>query len=214
MGKSRVKNLLQSILPGYQTLNLERPVDMKPRFGHGKPPHPGLYDIINRNREIYKEWLVKVLSYRDSLLTIKDKHHSNTSIEPLWNNGSLPGLDIVMLYAITASSHPATFIEIGSGTSTKVVLKAKTDYSLTTKIISIDPAPRIEIDKISDQLIRQPLEKINLSLFATLQKGDIVFVDNDHRIFPNSDVTVFFLEIMPYLPAGVKVHLHDIYLPY
>lgn len=214
MAQSRVKNILKSFLPKYQTLNLEYPVVMRPRFGHGKPPHPGLYEIINRNREIYKEWLVKVLSYRDSLFTIKDKMHSNSAIEPVWNNGFLPGLDIVMLYTVIASSNPSKYIEIGSGNSTKVVFKAKRDYSLATKIISIDPAPRIEIDKLADELVRQPLENIDLSLFADLKKGDVVFVDNSHRIFPNSDATVFFLEILPYLPEGVKVHLHDIYLPY
>jgi hypothetical protein len=31
---------------------------------------------------------------------------------------------------------------------------------------------------------------------------------------PNSDATVFFLEILPRLQPGVIVHIHDIYLPY
>jgi len=214
MATPRIKTILKSFLPGYQTLNLEYPVEMKPRFGHGKPPHPGLYEIINRNREIYKEWLVRSLSYTEQLLTIKDKSHTSNVVEPCWNNGFLPGLDIVMLYTIVASGHPSMYVEIGSGNSTKVAFKAKRDFSLNTKIITIDPAPRVEIDRISNQLIRQPLEKTDLSIFAELKKGDIVFVDNSHRIFPNSDATVFFLEVLPYLPQGVKVHLHDIYLPY
>lgn len=30
----------------------------------------------------------------------------------------------------------------------------------------------------------------------------------------NSDVTVFFLDILPRLPAGILVGIHDIFLPY
>lgn len=214
MATSKIKSLLKSFLPGYQTLNLEYPVEMLPRFGHGKPAHPGLYQIINQNREIYKEWLVKALSHRDNLLSIKDKVDSSNPIDPTWNNGFLPGLDIILLYTIVASSHPATYVEIGSGHSTKVVFKAKRDYTLSTRIICIDPSPRTEIDKIADQVINQPFEKTDLSVFSQLKKGDIIFVDNSHRLFPNSDATVFFMEVFPYLASGVKIHFHDIYLPF
>lgn len=33
-------------------------------------------------------------------------------------------------------------------------------------------------------------------------------------MLPNSDATVFFLEVMPQLKPGVIVHIHDIYIPY
>ena len=33
---------------------LEYPVKPQPRYGYGKPPHPGLYEIINRNRTAMK----------------------------------------------------------------------------------------------------------------------------------------------------------------
>jgi len=38
-------------------------------------------------------------------------------------------------------------------------------------------------------------------------------MDGSHRSFMNSDVTIFFLEILPRLKSGVLVHLHDIFLP-
>ncbi|MGH9508484.1 MAG: class I SAM-dependent methyltransferase, partial [Terriglobales bacterium] len=47
-----------------------------------------------------------------------------------------------------------------------------------------------------------------------LRQGDILFVDGSHRSFMNSDVTVFFLDILPQLRPGVLVHIHDIDLPY
>lgn len=187
---------------------------MKPRYGHGLPAHNLLNEIIGANRETYKVWLVKTLSNRDYLTSIKDKTKVMNSVDPSWNNGFLPGLDIALLYTIFASSNAATYIEIGSGNSTKVAFKAKKDFSLNTQIISIDPAPRTEIDKLADKVIPLPFEKTDMSVFSTLQKNDIVFVDNSHRIFPNSDATVFFMEVLPSLAPGVLVHIHDIYLPY
>jgi hypothetical protein len=41
-----------------------------------------------------------------------------------------------------------------------------------------------------------------------------LFIDNTHRILPNSDSTVFYLEVLPALKRGLIVHIHDIYLPY
>jgi len=51
-------------------------------------------------------------------------------------------------------------------------------------------------------------------VFASLGEGDVLFIDSSHRSFMNSDVTVFFLEVLPRLKAGVMVHIHDIHLPY
>ena len=109
---------------------------------------------------------------------------------------------------------PGKYIEVGSGNSTKVAYKAKKDNKLKTEIVSIDPQPRAEIDELSDVVIREPFEDIDLSFISNLEENDILFIDNSHRILPNSDSMVFYLEILPRLKKGVIVHLHDIYLPY
>lgn len=207
------KSIFKTILSRFQTLHLEYPVDMKPRYGHGHPPHPGLAAIIGQNRKEYREWLDKALASSDALLSLPQYRNASDPHMPSWNNGFLPGLDILMLYTIVSSVAPSTYIEIGSGNSTKVVAKAKRDHQLSTKIISMDPAPRAEIDQLADSIIRQPFERADLSIFSTLKSGDIVFVDNSHRIFPNSDATVFFMDVLPVLPKGVIVHIHDVYLP-
>jgi hypothetical protein len=62
-------------------------------------------------------------------------------------------------------------------------------------------------------VIREPLETTSLAPFAALEAGDVVFFDGSHRTFMNSDVTVFFLEVLPNLPAGALVGIHDIHLP-
>ncbi len=73
--------------------------------------------------------------------------------------------------------------------------------------------PRREIDAICDRTLRAPLEGCDLTLFEELRAGDIVFFDGSHRSFANSDVTVFFFEVMPRLAPGVIVQIHDIFIP-
>jgi hypothetical protein len=77
----------------------------------------------------------------------------------------------------------------------------------------LDPEPRAQIDALCDTSIRRRLEDCDLSMFDQLEAGDILFFDGSHRVFTNSDVTVFFLELMPRLKPGVIVHIHDIFLP-
>lgn len=74
--------------------------------------------------------------------------------------------------------------------------------------------PRIEIDAIANEVIRVPFENISLDSLIELEENDILFIDNSHRILPNSDSMVFYLEILPKLKKGVIVHIHDVYLPY
>ncbi len=88
------------------------------------------------------------------------------------------------------------------------------DSNLKTKIISIDPAPRRKIDAICDEVIRDGRETCDLSIFDCLEEGDILFFDGSHRSFINSDVTVFFIDILPRLKLGVFIPLHDIFLPW
>jgi hypothetical protein len=178
------------------------------------PPHKRLYDIINSNRAQYKLMLSNILRYKDKFQSIKKSIEEKNSQNPVYNNGFLPGLDIFGIYTIIAEYKPQTYIEVGSGNSTKVAYKSIKENNLKTKIISIDPQPRAEIDKISDEIIRAPFEDINFDFVFALKENDILFIDNSHRILPNSDSMVFFLEVLPNLPKGVIVHIHDIYLPY
>src|SRR5690606_34794537 len=73
-----------------------------------------------------------------------------------------------------------------------------------------------QIDHLADKVIRQPFENLtdNSFIVDSLEANDILFIDNSHRVFPNSDGMICFLELLPRLKKGVIVHIHDIYLPY
>ena len=175
-------------------------------------PHPRLERIISSRGEEYRSVLALLADHRDEFARIPVE--ASDPQEPGWHNGWQPGLDSGALYAFLRRGAPSLYLEVGSGNSTKFARRAIRDGGLATQIVSIDPSPRAEVDVLCDRVIRAPLEGADLSAFGELTSGDVVFFDGSHRIFTNSDATVFFLEILPQLSAGVLVAIHDIYLPY
>jgi hypothetical protein len=196
--------------PGQTVVRLDYPTS-----AHNAPrwhPHPGLERIIVERADVYDSSLETIGGYRDAFAKIAV--HTEDPYEPAWLNGWQPGLDSGAIYAFLRSRSPALYLEIGSGTSTKFARRAIRDGDLDTKIVSIDPFPRAEIDELCDRVVRSPLETADLAALDELAAGDIVFFDGSHRTFTNSDATVFFLDVLPRLPAGVLVGIHDIYLPH
>jgi hypothetical protein len=146
-----IKEIYRFLSPKYQNLFLEYKVDFRPRYGNGLPPHPSLFSIIDSHREVYKNLLEKALTYKEAIWQIKKNNLENDSIKPTWNNGFLPGLDIIGIYTLISEFKPNKYIEIGSGNSTKVAYKAKIEQKIDTEIVSIDPMPRAENRQISFQ---------------------------------------------------------------
>jgi hypothetical protein len=62
--------------------------------------------------------------------------------------------------------------------------------------------------------MRVPLQKAPTDAFAVLTRGDLLFVDSSHILMPGSDVDLLLNRILPDLPTGVLIHLHDIFLPF
>lgn len=194
------------------TIELDYPVTPRPRWGHGAPPHPVLHTRFEAERSRYRRVLRRILRYRDDLARIPVTPGEDAT-QPCWSNGWLPGHDAAALYAFLADADPQLYLEIGSGNSTKFARRAIVDHGLRTRVVSIDPSPRAEIDAICDEVVREPAETVDLSLYGRLRKGDVLFVDNSHRCLQNSDATALFLDVLPVLPRGVLVGVHDVYLP-
>ena len=172
--------------------------------------------IIIEDFELNKEHIVKCINiikkFAMSLRSIALTEREN-SVRPQWINDWIPPIDGAMLYSTLASMNPRYYIECGSGNTTKFAAAAISDHALRTKIISIDPCPRAEIDLLCDEIFRLPFEEMDLSFFKRLTSEDVFVLDNSHRVLPNSDVTVFFTEVLPDLPPGLIYALHDIALP-
>ena len=209
---TQIRELARYISPE-NTVLLDYSVHPKPRWNYTNP-HPELYKLIDEKRDCYKDYICQFLGYIPLLEKINNSVQQVHPNEPSWINGWMPALDGVALYCFIAIYKPTLYIEIGSGSSTRFARKAIKDQQLSTKIVSIDPNPRADIDRICDHVLRVPLEDVDQSLFQDLGRNDILYIDNSHRSFMNSDVTVTFLEILPRLHPGVLVQIHDIALPY
>jgi hypothetical protein len=122
--------------------------------------------------------------------------------------------DAAALAVVIGHFKPSKILEIGSGISTRYMRMFVDRLSLHTKITCIDPFPRAEIDGVADRVIYEPLERAIENHRFDLQSGDIVFLDGSHYVFQGNDTLTFFFKFMPSLPAGVIIHIHDIYLPY
>lgn len=132
---------------------------------------------------------------------------------PRFEQDWFPRLDAAIAYSLVRTRHPRRIIEIGSGHSTRFMARAIADEGLTTAFTAIDPAPRAALAGLNVNWLRQPLQTAGIAPFAALTAGDILFIDSSHVLMPGSDVDLLFNEICPRLPAGVLVHIHDIFLP-
>ena len=183
------------------------------RYGAGRPLHPQLLSLLQENHNRYAEFIDSMAeSHAEFEAVALEGSYSDTL--PFWLNTWFAPLDGMALQTMLRLNKPKMFVEIGSGVSTKFARLAKDRHQLETRMISVDPHPRNEINQLVDRPVRMPLERVTLANFDHLGPGDILFLDSSHRSFQNSDVTVFFLEILPRLRPGVIVHIHDIYLPY
>jgi len=213
MGSILTKNLLRTIrriLRGSPIITLDYPYRIRARYGYGVPPHPGLFRIVQAGHTNYQRLIAKMYELQPSLEKIPK---ASTDGSANWENKFFTGSDAAALYALLCQHNPSNFVEIGSGNSTKFARHAIDNNKLKTRITCIDPAPRADITRVADVVLHFGLQEDDLSVFKNLKSGDFVSLDGSHYCYQNSDTAVFFLEVLPNLPKGVLVHLHDIRIP-
>lgn len=202
--------LLRMLREGRALLPIDHPPDFAARWGHAQPPARAIVRIIERHADAQRAYLRRLAAFRDDLATIPALPEG---VQPGWRQNWFPPLDGISLYGALAAGRPRHFVEIGSGHSTLFARRAIADHATGTRIISIDPFPRADVAGVADEVHRARLESIDLSVFDRLEPGDVVLFDGSHRVLQNSDVTVFFLDVLPALPPGVLVGIHDIFWP-
>lgn len=133
--------------------------------------------------------------------------------QPRWDQDWFPRLDAAALYATIRTRAPSRLVEIGSGHSTRFAARAVADGGLATSISCIDPAPRADLAGLPIRLERRLLGNDVQPLVPLLGAGDILLVDSSHLAVPGSDVDRIVNDLLPRLPAGVLLHVHDVVLP-
>jgi len=133
---------------------------------------------------------------------------------PRWNQDWFPRLDAAAAYTLIRVRAPRRIVEVGSGHSTRFLSRALLDDGSSALITAIDPAPRAAIEGLENvELLRTPLHNAGLGPFESLQSGDVLFIDSSHILMPGTDVDMLFNRVLPALPSGVLIHVHDVFLP-
>lgn len=132
-------------------------------------------------------------------------------------NSQFSWLDSRMLFVMLRHLRPKRMIEIGSGFSSLLTADINRRFlNSQLEFTCIEPYPRefllTGIPGIS-HLIQNKVQDVPLSTFSNLKTGDILFIDSSHVCKTGSDVNHIYFEIVPRLPAGVFIHIHDIFLP-
>lgn len=131
------------------------------------------------------------------------------------DNGWFSTVDAEIFYSMIGTYEPNLIIEVGSGNSTRLARKSIEDNKLDTRIISIDPSPRVALNQNISEHILVKVEELKYPYITdVLKKNDILFIDSSHQILAGGDVNFLFLEVLPRLQTGVLVHIHDIFLPF
>ena len=170
-----------------------------------------IQEIFKQHEPRMRQTLLDIAQFTSSLTQIP--RTTQLPLQPCWDNPWFPPFDGVALYGLLALHKPRRYIEVGSGISTRFARQAIQDFQLATTIISIDPHPHNPVEGLCDEVIVQRAENMPQEFWQSLSANDMVFIDNSHRSFPGSDVTVFFTEVLPSLPSGVIYGIHDIFLP-
>jgi glycosyltransferase involved in cell wall biosynthesis len=135
-----------------------------------------------------------------------------------YSNGYCGPGDAEALYCMIRHFKPRRIVEVGCGQSTIVSHLAIADAMAADKAYSCrqicyEPYENPWLEALGVEVKRELIEKSDLALFKSLSAGDIVFIDSSHALRPMGDVEFEFLHILPNLPKGVIVQVHDIFSP-
>jgi hypothetical protein len=160
--------------------------------------------------------ILKEFNFNDELE--KMPFEKSADREFYYHHSSFGPGDAEYLYNMVRRFKPQTIIEVGCGNSTLMMVSAvnknKTeDPGYSCRHICIEPYKGSWLDKIGVEVIRKPVEALELETFAILGKNDILFIDSSHVVRSNGDVVFQYNEVLPILRSGVFVHSHDIFTP-
>ena len=115
-------------------------------------------------------------------------------------NGSFAGMDSRLLYYQIKTNKPKKIIEVGSGNSTLLMVETIKKYKLNTELICIEPYPSNFLIQMNDlgiiKLIQSNLQDVDTSIFESLDKNDILFLDSSHVAKYDSDVLYYLKAVL------------------
>jgi hypothetical protein len=129
--------------------------------------------------------------------------------------------DAIFLYCMIRHVRPQRIIEVGSGFSSALMLDTNErffDGRINCTFIEPNPERLLNLFRERDReqatLIRRRVQDVDVSRFAELSRGDILFIDSTHVSKTGSDVNHLIFNVLPALAEGVHIHFHDVAYPF
>lgn len=135
-----------------------------------------------------------------------------------FNNDAFEPGDAETWYQVVRTLRPRRIIEIGSGFSTLMAIRAvernrADDPDYVCEHTCIEPYEMPWLESTGVVVLRERVERVPLSFFEQLDRNDVLFIDSSHVIRPQGDVLFEFLDLLPTVRPGVVVHIHDVFSP-
>jgi predicted O-methyltransferase YrrM len=173
-------------------------------------PYGALEARLGARSGLFREALARLAEFAPALEAIG----CEPAPAPRWAQDWFPRLDAAMAYGMVRCHRPRRIVEVGGGHSTRFLARAIQDGGLECQLTVIDPAPRASLAGLpSLTLARTIVQAADPAIFEALRPGDMLLIDSSHVLMPGSDVDLLLNRVLPRLPGGILVHVHDIFLP-
>jgi predicted O-methyltransferase YrrM len=133
-------------------------------------------------------------------------------------NSQFSWLDSRALFVLLREWRPRRLIEIGSGFSSLLIADVNRRFlGNSLEVTCVEPYPRPFLhDGLPgiSHLLQAKVQDVALDTFTALEAGDVLFIDSSHVAKTGSDVNYLYFEVLPRLRPGVRVHIHDIFVPH
>ncbi|HYX21340.1 MAG TPA: class I SAM-dependent methyltransferase [Thermoanaerobaculia bacterium] len=187
------------------------PEDLSNEVWAGTFPHCGTWDL-----DAQRAFLRETPSHAEELSTLSwSKPESDGGASFYWGNGQFSHSDASLYFSFVRRFRPGRIVEVGAGHSTRLAARA-IEANGSGRILCIDPHAPGWLARLDAPVEVQaiPVQEVPEETFLELSPSDILFIDGSHISKTGSDVNHLFLRILPRLPKGVLVHVHDICLPF
>lgn len=203
--------------------------------GHFYSPIVNVSEIKEKENKIWDEQILSIdginLAVEEQLSLLKQfsnyydelsfKDNKTNGFRYYFENPLYSYTDAIVLYSFIRHYKPKKIIELGSGFTSALMLDVNElffENRIFLKFIEPYPNRLFSLmkpgDNDDDKLIIKNAQDIDLELFKSLEKGDILFVDSTHIVKTGSDVNYILFSILPVLKKGVLIHFHDIFFPF
>ncbi len=129
------------------------------------------------------------------------------------DNGYYLTPDAEIYAAMILDFQPRRIVEVGSGYSTLIARRAVARMKQPCEIVVFDPQPRTNVQGSADRVNRSFVEDCAIADIP-VDSSTLLFIDSSHLTRAGGDIPFLYNRLLPQLPAGTLVHVHDIYIPY